>query len=238
MSESNFEYSGNVELNSIEQNFKKYNQFIVQKIIKNLQFGGNETKRILDYGAGRGGIAEILRDKIQVNPECLELDQSNLALLKSKGFICHSDLQKVDGNFDFVYTINVLEHIDNDAKTLQDLHTKIKTEGKLLIYVPAFPKLFNSFDAHLGHYRRYDKNDLEKLLVNNGFHIEASEFVDSIGYFAWRITKKNRNGHQPKLDEMLLKIYSHVLWPTSRILDNMGFNKWFGKNILVIANRK
>lgn len=238
MSGTSFKYSGNAELNSIEQNFEKYNQFIVEKIRKNLQFDGNEPKRILDYGAGRGGIAEILKNKAQIHAECLELDRNNLALLKSKGFTCHSDLEKVEGNFDFIYTINVLEHIENDSKTIQDLHKKIKKEGKLLVYVPAFPKLFNDFDTHLGHYRRYEKINLEKLLANNGFQIETSEFVDSIGYFAWRITKKNKNGHQPVLDEILLKIYSHICWPISRILDKIGFNKWFGKNLLVIANRK
>lgn len=87
---------------------------------------------------------------------------------------------------DLVICCEVLEHIEDDAGFLQQL----RPQGRYFIFsVPARQAWFDKFDAKVGHYRRYDKADLQKLLQDNGF--EIIEF-DSYGYPYINITRKVR----------------------------------------------
>ena len=55
---------------------------------------------------------------------------------------------------DFVYTFNVLEHIEDDAAALTHVGRALRHRGKLLGYVPAFEVLYTSMDRWVGHLRR------------------------------------------------------------------------------------
>ena len=105
-----------------------------------------------------------------------------------------------------IYTLNVLEHIEDDAQSLKILHSKLAPEGKIFIYVPAFMLLYSDFDKKIGHFRRYVKADLRNKLVAAGFKIERGEYVDSGGFFAWMLLKLvGRNNSEP--DRAMIKLY-------------------------------
>ena len=74
-----------------------------------------------------------------------------------------------DASFNYIYTLNVLEHIEDDAAALRSLHAKLTDGGKLLIYVPAFPVLYTSMDAKVGHVRRYTRDTLMTRVTAAGF---------------------------------------------------------------------
>jgi 2-polyprenyl-3-methyl-5-hydroxy-6-metoxy-1,4-benzoquinol methylase len=66
------------------------------------------------------------------------------------------DLNEVlDGSFELVFALNVLEHIDYDSAVVGQLGAKLRKHGRLLIYVPAFECLWTSLDEKLKHYRPY-----------------------------------------------------------------------------------
>jgi SAM-dependent methyltransferase len=69
------------------------------------------------------------------------------------------------GSVDFIYTVNVLEHIIDDAGTVAELHERLRPGGWLLVYVPAFPILYNSMDRKVGHVRRYRYGELMGVLA-------------------------------------------------------------------------
>lgn len=56
--------------------------------------------------------------------------------------------------------INVLEHVENDELALTQMCNMLKDKGTLVILVPCHKFLYNVIDKNLGHFRRYDKNDL------------------------------------------------------------------------------
>lgn len=74
-------------------------------------------------------------------------------------------------HFDFIIIFEVLEHIKNDKGVLNKLNSLLKQNGFLLLSVPAKEKLWGASDELVGHIRRYNKNDLEKLLNDTGFRI-------------------------------------------------------------------
>ena len=67
--------------------------------------------------------------------------------------------------------LDVLEHIKNDEEFIKQAKRLLKLNGFYLINVPAKMKLFDNDDIYYGHYRRYEKEDLIRLLENNGFEI-------------------------------------------------------------------
>jgi predicted SAM-dependent methyltransferase len=58
-----------------------------------------------------------------------------------------------------IYSSNVLEHIEDDSRALNEMFAKLQINGKLAIYVPAFMFLFSDLDIKAGHFRRYSKKE-------------------------------------------------------------------------------
>ncbi len=140
-------------------------QFIINRIPK-------ETKlKILNVGCGAGFLSERLKKlghfvvSIDVNDLAIEYaKRKNIDIIKADAKI----LPFKDEVFDIVLCIDVLEHIREDEIVLKSINRVLKRRGRLLIVVPAGKKL-TYHDYRLGHYRRYTKKKLEKLLQNTSF---------------------------------------------------------------------
>jgi SAM-dependent methyltransferase len=71
--------------------------------------------------------------------------------------------------FDIVSCMDVLEHIENEKKVINEIFRVLKPGGKLILTVPALPFLFSKHDNAQGHFRRYNRNYLRKILILSGF---------------------------------------------------------------------
>ena len=229
ISSKNVPYTGldNLDVMKIA---KRYNKFLANEILK-YDTGAN---KILDFGAGIGTFSSAFNNQ---NLILVEPDKALRNSLEKDGYQAYPDLSKIDNDsLDFIYSLNVLEHIKDDIDSLKELSTKLKTGGKILLYVPAFQSLYSSMDRKLHHYRRYKKKDIIKVMEDISFEIEEAVYVDSLGYLATLIYKivGSREGN---LNPTLLKIYDRFFFPISRALDKIGFNRFIGKNLLILAYR-
>ncbi len=59
---------------------------------------------------------------------------------------------------------DVLEHIEDSGKFLTEVYTRLKPGGYLYVTVPAFEWLWSGSDISAGHYRRYNPEELVKIL--------------------------------------------------------------------------
>ena len=59
--------------------------------------------------------------------------------------------------------LDVLEHIEDDVKMMKSLADRFIPGRDVVLKVPAILKLYNSMDAAVGHFRRYDKEGLVQL---------------------------------------------------------------------------
>src|SRR5207245_11612579 len=110
--------------------------------------------RMLDFGAGTGTFAKLLRTK-GIEVVCVDPDMRLAERLIRDGFLAFSDLNDVpDGSFEFIFTLNVLEHIEDDWTNFRRLVSKLARVGRLLVYVPAFLILWTSLHDRVKHYRR------------------------------------------------------------------------------------
>jgi len=79
-----------------------------------------------------------------------------------------------DGWAEQILLIDVLEHVEDDLKTLQEINRSLCIEGHLIISCPThnYPLFFGlSFDTEIGHLRHYKFEDLKCLLEKTGFEI-------------------------------------------------------------------
>jgi SAM-dependent methyltransferase len=106
------------------------------------------------------------------------------------------DLRKCplpDACVDGVTALNVLEHIDDDQLALRHVWRILKPGGIAHIEVPAGPHLYDIYDEHLMHHRRYTLAQLRTLAAQAGFQILKATHLGAWVYPAFALVKlKNR----------------------------------------------
>jgi SAM-dependent methyltransferase len=236
---TNHRYSGVKKLEITEVGMPNYNNDIVRKIYRGFEVGeikSESNPRILDFGAGIGTLALIFRKAYQLEVHCLEIDPIQRTALNKNGLETFSKLQDLR-LYKYIYTSNVLEHIEDDVKTLKELYSHLESKGILVVYVPALPFLYSVFDSSVGHYRRYSKKDLETKIQMAGFKIHKSDYCDSLGIIGNLLIKIFGNEEKISSSKSLLNFYDSNLYSFSKLLDLL-FRKIIGKNILVVAKKE
>ena len=224
-------YSGHENL-MLMHHARNYHRFLADTIQK---YRGS-AKNILDFGAGVGALADHV-SRWATNLVCVEPDQKQLEVLQRKGFTAFSAIEDLEPESqDYIYTINVLEHISDDQQALCAIFKTLRPNGYVLIYVPAFNWLYSSMDEAVGHVRRYSRSELSQKLLDAGFNIEKIRYVDSLGIPATILymLMGNKSG---RINARALRVYDRLLFPASCILDRV-LSTIGGKNLLVVAEKR
>jgi SAM-dependent methyltransferase len=225
-------YSG-LENLEVMREAVRYNAWLVELVRRHAPPGGG---RVLDFGAGSGTFSvPVARSGLDVT--CLEPDGPLRDSLRAQGLAVAAALPELENaSFDYVYSLNVLEHIDDDAAALRGLSKKLRPGGVLLLYVPAFGVLYSSMDRNVGHFRRYRRHGLVRLVQEAGLDVTTARYVDCLGFLAallYRVIGSDTG----KIDRGQLRIYDSYVWPLSLRLDGVC-GRLFGKNLLVLARRR
>ena len=92
--------------------------------------------------------------------------------------------------YDTIICLNVLEHIEDDVQALRNMRSLLKPKGKLVLYVPANPRLYCEIDRGVGHYRRYVERELTGKMKQAGFHVAHSRHHNILGAIGWWVNGK------------------------------------------------
>lgn len=223
-------YSG-VENLEVMQEAHNYNNYLLNLVVSEAR----DAAVAVDFGAGIGTFASELR-KYGTRVICVEPDLSLCRSLKVMKFEAYDSLASIpEKSVPYIYSLNVLEHIEDDVGVLQELFRRLRPGGRLLIYVPAFKILFSSADKRVGHKRRYTKNALVRRLELAGFQVEQARYIDSLGFGVALLFKfiGNRDG---RVNPLALKLFDRWIFPLSITLDRL-MKRMAGKNILALARR-
>jgi len=138
------------------------------------------------------------------------------------------------GKYDTVYALNVVEHIFDDAQAIANCYKLLKPEGHLIVLVPAYQTLYNTFDKELEHYRRYNRKKLELLFTTNGFAIVKSWYFNAAGIAGWYVSGKLQRNKTIPGDQ--IKLYN-ILVPLFKLLDRL-LGHSIGLSVITVGKKR
>jgi SAM-dependent methyltransferase len=164
---------------------------IVREILQQIAPRLGEGFRAVEVGCGNGDLLGVL-EGMSGHPFAVGIDLFHEGLLYARGRVscplirgdvCDVSFRKP---FDLVLLCDVLEHVDDDAAALKNIHGFLKPAGTLLLAVPAHPFLWSDFDEAAGHRRRYTRCELERRLLRAGFSVEyLTHFMAPVLPLVW-----------------------------------------------------
>ena len=125
------------------------------------------------------------------------------------------------GTFDTVIALNVIEHVKEDGYAISNCKKLLKEGGHFIALVPAYQLLYNRFDKELGHYRRYSKKSMQRL-VSPHLSIVQCQYFNLAGILGWFVSGsvlKNRTIPAAQMDVF------NALVPVFRLLDSAVFHR-------------
>ncbi len=203
--------------------------------------------KVVEIGAGLGNIASRYVDGVE-DLLLVEPAKNLYPRLKERfdgkphvRTICAlvESLAPVDGAasnigapFDAALLVNVLEHVVDDVSMLRNIRGILRSEGKLLIFVPALPWLYGVLDKKVGHERRYTLLGLIQVVEQAEFVIETIRYFDFPGVLPWFFA--GRAGRSPGFSDRAAKMYDRLVVPIARATEKY-IKPPIGKNLLCIA---
>lgn len=204
-------------------------------------------KRLVEVGAGTGSFSELLlRESIDsltvIEPSEMfsflkqNVSQTNKAEIKLFQNIFANVCEQIatEQKPDSILYINVLEHIEDDLFELVKIHQTLVDGGKCFIFVPALMSLYGEFDRKIGHFRRYNKTELEEKCSKAGFKILKSTYFDLSGIIPWWI--KYKLFKSDSLESGAVTLYDKIAIPVISKFEKV-IPAPIGKNILLVAEK-
>lgn len=157
----------------IRMDNKKFNfgLHIIRKFLK------SSNRSLIDIGCGTGGFIKLAK-KNKWKVTGLEFNKFAIKKLTSQGFDIIENLNHKSqrAKYDCATLWNVLEHVHNPQKMLQDIQKILKPGGLILILVPNIDGLVNRIlqknavaFAGYTHVNFFNHNTLSKILKINKF---------------------------------------------------------------------
>lgn len=164
---------------------------------------------LLDIGGGNGYVAKGLTE---AGFACALLEPGIEGALAARArgvdpVICArlEDLGMKPGSVGAAGMFDVLEHIEDEAGALRQVHSLLRPGGLLFLTVPAYRFLHSADDIAAGHFRRYTRRSLNHAVHRNGFTTEFSTYLFAPlppGVFALRTIPSLLGRRQPEDGEI------------------------------------
>lgn len=146
---------------------------VVAGVTKSFQGG----YKVLEIGCGNGNVLRHL-EKTCEGQLVVGMDAFDEGLRLARRRNC-TRLVRGDANrhpfasqFDLVGVFDVLEHVPQDERLLDQIRAILRPGGVLLITVPARMSLWSYFDEASGHCRRYEYGELRAKLAKAGYEVD------------------------------------------------------------------
>jgi SAM-dependent methyltransferase len=137
------------------------------------------VESLLPGNARRLEVAPGLRPRLPIGgTQFLDISTSALAPLRARGAqVVQGQITEMpfaDASFDLVCALDIIEHVDDDGRALQELARVVRAGGTILLSTPLHAARWTNFDEFVGHKRRYEPGQLLARLAQNGLAIERS----------------------------------------------------------------
>lgn len=218
-----------------------------REIVKNIfeKYFQKKNLKILDVGCGTGALMKEIGS--YGNVYGLDFSEKAIEFCRERGEknLTLGSINKIpfeDNFFDAVISLDVLEHVENDARAISEIKRVLKKEGISIVFVPAFMFLWSKTDELSCHFRRYTLSDLKKKIGGEGLSIVRMSYFNAFLFLPilvvrllvriFKIKIKNENEMGSKFMNNIFYIIFHI---ESLILRYINFP--FGVSIMVISKK-
>ncbi len=203
--------------------------------------------RVLDIGPAGGFQTKIARSMFGgENTFALEYNFAAAKICKSRiPLTINGDgelLPLKSMSIDVVICMDTLEHIKNDSKVVQEVLRILKPGGFFFVSVPALQILWSKHDESVGHFRRYEKKPLMRLLQRNSFKILKIEYFNVLLFpimlvsrFLGFYGKDNEVEGDHKTPNKYINFFLGIMIKIERIKILRNF---YGSSLFVIAQKE
>jgi SAM-dependent methyltransferase len=184
----------------------------------------------IDLGGGAGGWLHYLNKHRNDDFATLALADSSLVALTLAASVLpvrtkryQVDLMNLHmhDEWDAAFLLDVIEHIPDDLRVLQQTYKALKPGGYLFITTPAFQKFWSYNDDIAKHLRRYQKNDFIRLATDSGFTLCDSRyfmFILSPLYLLSRMSIHSSSMTATQQKKLMLKQHKVPVTPINETL--------------------
>jgi SAM-dependent methyltransferase len=166
-----------------------------------------QNARVLEIGCGTGHNLPMLArfgtvDAIEIDAAARDIAGERLG--KPVGDAPLPELTGVDGRYDLIAVLDVVEHIADDVGSLRGMAARLNPGGKILITVPAHQWMWSAHDVVNHHQRRYSKKTLDAAIRAAGLKHNGLRYFNSLLFplaaasrIAGRLTGKDDSDDSP-----------------------------------------
>jgi glycosyltransferase involved in cell wall biosynthesis len=198
---------------------------------------------VLELGAGIGNLAGRLMSRrllyVAAEKDPLYLHALRNRFLRTPNVRVQridpeapADFDGCDGAFDTVLCLNVLEYVTDPRATIESIRGCLNPGGTLVILAPQHPSLYGTLDRSMGHKRRFERQQLEQLLIGAGFQVQRAYSLNRIGTPPWWIYSKLLG--RVNINKVTLKLFDKTVWLWRRIDPILP---WPGLSLVQVARR-
>lgn len=162
-------------------------RFLLHALRRHLPRTSGEPGRrsMIDLGGGVGGWVAFLERRLPgAFAEAALSDSSVKALQRAGGILPERvrryqiDLLNLGWNdrWDVAFLLDVLEHIPDDVLAMREVARAIRPGGLLFVTTPALQSFWSYNDELVGHQRRYNRDDFQRLAKESGLQLCDSRY--------------------------------------------------------------
>ncbi len=194
--------------------------------------------RVLELGSGIGNMTQHL-SRGRRTYVASDIDEEHMARLRvrfrgrpnleiRKCDLCEPlDFVPLQGMFDTVVCLNVVEHVEDDLLALRNIRSALKPGGRAIILVPQDQKAYGTLDEVLGHFRRYSEAQLRDRMEQAGFQIERMLHFNRVTRPGWRfngqvLRRRSFSRFQLRVFDSLVPLWRRIdrffPWPAVSVI--------------------
>lgn len=223
--------------------------------------------RLLEVGCGAGALLCDLTRRgyaaqgLETSDKALPVAARLAEITASPHHVSSTPQSDWQSTFNMVCAFDVLEHIEDDRLAIQEWIRWLAPNGKMILSVPAHRSRWGAGDVWAGHYRRYDRNDVEQLLVSCGMEVEhlecygfplanATELLGNIAYRRMIARRSDQSKEQAtassgvdrrsyaRLVGLICSIPGQAAMSVAMALQAMASRTNWGSGYLLMASRR